>query len=175
MAIRSSSGRLARLRSARCQQASERGVVNAIAAAPDGGIYIGGAFTDVGDANGDRIVKWSGSAWSSSEHRHRQRIPSTRWRSGQDGKLYVGGIVHESRRWQRRLHQLSGTARPGHRSAPGMNGDVYALAIGPDGTLYATGAFTTAGGVTVNGIAKWNGTAWTAVGTGVGVAGGKFG
>jgi hypothetical protein len=33
--------------------------------------------------------------------------------------------------------------------------------------LYAGGTFVSAGGVTVNRIAKWNGTAWSALGTGV--------
>ena len=34
------------------------------------------------------------------------------------------------------------------------------------GNLYVGGNFTTAGGVTVNNIAKWDGTAWFALGTG---------
>lgn len=46
----------------------------------------------------------------------------------------------------------------------GMNGDVNALAISPAGVLYAGGAFTTAGGTTVRGVASWNGTAWAALG-----------
>ena len=52
----------------------------------------------------------------------------------------------------------------------GMSGGVHALITFDDGTgpaLYAGGSFTTAGGVAVNGIARWNGTAWSAVGGGV--------
>ena len=42
---------------------------------------------------------------------------------------------------------------------------VYALAVsGTD--LYAGGHFTTAGGVTANYIAKWDGSAWSALGSG---------
>jgi hypothetical protein len=48
-----------------------------------------------------------------------------------------------------------------------MNGIVYALAVAPNGDIYAGGVFTTAGGTTVNGIAKWNGTAWSALSSGV--------
>jgi hypothetical protein len=45
---------------------------------------------------------------------------------------------------------------------------VYALALGLDGTtLYAGGDFATAGGTTVNGIAKWDGSAWASMGGGV--------
>lgn len=48
-----------------------------------------------------------------------------------------------------------------------MNDTVEELAIGPDDTLYAGGQFTTAGGNSVNYIASWNGTSWSALGSGV--------
>ena len=38
----------------------------------------------------------------------------------------------------------------------GMNGTVYALAVGLDGSLYAGGDFNTAGGAAANGIARWD-------------------
>ena len=48
----------------------------------------------------------------------------------------------------------------------GMNYEVMALAV--SGTnLYAGGWFTTAGGVAVNRIAKWDGSAWSALGSGM--------
>ena len=50
----------------------------------------------------------------------------------------------------------------------GMDGSVYALAADAAGTVYAGGNFTTAGGVTVNGIAKWDGAGWSALGSGMG-------
>jgi hypothetical protein len=49
-------------------------------------------------------------------------------------------------------------------SGTGVGGGVHALAAHDDGSgpaLYAGGSFTTAGGVTVNRIAKWNGVAWS--------------
>ena len=50
---------------------------------------------------------------------------------------------------------------------PGMNTYVYALAVGPDGSLYAGGDFTTAGGVAAHHIARWDGTAWQPLGSGM--------
>lgn len=47
----------------------------------------------------------------------------------------------------------------------GMNGDVEGLVIDRRGLLYAAGSFTTAGGVTVAGVAVWDGAVWAAVGT----------
>ncbi len=43
-----------------------------------------------------------------------------------------------------------------------MNERVFALAMW-GGNLYAGGAFTNAGGVTANCIAKWNGSTWEAL------------
>src|SRR5258708_19636873 len=48
-----------------------------------------------------------------------------------------------------------------------MDGSVSALAVSGN-DLYATGYFSTAGGVAANGIAKWDGSSWSALGSGVG-------
>ena len=50
--------------------------------------------------------------------------------------------------------------------APGLNGDVYALAVDENGNLYAGGYFATAGGLTVDHVSRWNGSAWSALGSG---------
>ncbi len=55
----------------------------------------------------------------------------------------------------------------------GIAGDVFALAVMPNGDLIAAGKFLIAGGVIVNNIARWNGTYWSSLGTGVGVNGGS--
>ena len=50
---------------------------------------------------------------------------------------------------------------------PGVNGYVNALALDGSGNLYAGGDFTTAGGVSANRVAKWNGSKWSALGSGL--------
>ncbi|MBI5865255.1 MAG: hypothetical protein HZB38_12240 [Planctomycetes bacterium] len=55
-------------------------------------------------------------------------------------------------------------------SPPGLNGAVNALTTFDDGggpALYVGGAFTTAGGVAANRIAKWSGGGWSPLGSGV--------
>jgi hypothetical protein len=55
--------------------------------------------------------------------------------------------------------------------------DVLALTAYDDGSgpaLYAGGSFTKAGGVTVRSIAKWDGTSWSALGSGVAASGTGF-
>jgi hypothetical protein len=49
----------------------------------------------------------------------------------------------------------------------GVNSFINTMAVAPNGTLYAGGNFTIAGGVTVNYIAKWNGSSWSALGGGM--------
>ncbi len=59
----------------------------------------------------------------------------------------------------------SGTGHRGQRFPAADS--VNALIVDPSGNLYVGGSFTSAGGVTVNNIAKWNGTSWSAIGGGV--------
>lgn len=49
----------------------------------------------------------------------------------------------------------------------GFDAAVWALAVAPDGTLYAGGVFTTADGNAAACIAKWSGSAWSAIGAGL--------
>ncbi|MFN9306725.1 MAG: hypothetical protein ACK6DT_11755 [Planctomycetota bacterium] len=48
-----------------------------------------------------------------------------------------------------------------------MSFSVPALAVLPNGDLVAGGSFTTAGGVAANRIARWNGSTWSALGSGM--------
>ena len=54
----------------------------------------------------------------------------------------------------------------------GCNGIVRAILVHPDGSVYVGGAFTLAGGVGSTGyFAKWNGSVWSALGSGLGLGG----
>src|ERR1041384_3301560 len=71
------------------------------------------------------------------------------------GSLYIGGD----------LTVVGGVGSP--RGA-GMNPYGYVLALAVAGTsLYAGGDFTTAGGSAANSIAKWDGSHWSALGSGM--------
>ena len=50
----------------------------------------------------------------------------------------------------------------------GMDQDVWCLAASPQGELYAGGHFTTAGGVPARRVARWAGTDWAPLGSGLG-------
>ena len=59
-----------------------------------------------------------------------------------------------------------GTGAAPNPAFPGNASDVKALVYGPDGALYAGGDFVLMDGVTVNGIARWDGSTWSALGSG---------
>jgi trimeric autotransporter adhesin len=46
----------------------------------------------------------------------------------------------------------------------GLDGTVTAIVIAKDGTLYAGGCFSVAGGHPVRNVARWDGNSWSAVG-----------
>src|ERR1051325_6622605 len=55
----------------------------------------------------------------------------------------------------------------------GVDGEVFAIAaIGND--LYVGGRFVKAGDLVVNSIARWDGTNWSAIGSGIGSKGGSI-
>jgi hypothetical protein len=58
-------------------------------------------------------------------------------------------------------------------SFPGTDGDVYAAVADGSGTVYIGGHFSVVGNALATNIAKWNGTNWSALGSGVG-GGNKF-
>lgn len=86
---------------------------------------------------------------------------------GKYGEIYIGGDFSS-------VGGVAGTSKIAYwdgtrwnQMAGGMNGAVYAIAIAPNGDVYATGGFTVAGGGACTRIAKWNGTSWSALGTGL--------
>ncbi|HCE47042.1 MAG TPA: hypothetical protein DET40_26135 [Lentisphaeria bacterium] len=134
--------------------------------------YVGGNFTQIGGVAANNIAKWDAttSTWSALETGMDSAVKSLVV-DPVTGNLYVGGFFTSA----------GGVANTGciAKWAPatstwsalgtGMTGDfdiVNALAF--DGAnLYAAGFFADAGATTdVNNIARWDGAAWSALGTG---------
>lgn len=132
-------------------------------------LYVGGFFAQMGGVAANRIAKWDGVNWSALG-------------SGMDGNvfalatngtdLYAGGLFNTAGGVAaNRIAKWNGSAwsalGAGMSSAnPQTYRYVATLAIlGTD--LYAGGLFTSAGGRTVNHIAKWDGTSWWPLGSGL--------
>ncbi|MBF9224277.1 T9SS type A sorting domain-containing protein [Hymenobacter ruricola] len=145
--------------------------VNALALAPNGDLYVGGAFTQAGSVAAAFIAKWNGTTWSTLGSGLTNGMDGTvsALALAGNGDLYAGGsfslangiIANHVARW-------NGTAWSslGVGPANGIDASVNALAVAANGDVYAGGGFTQAGGAPASRVARWNGTAWAPIGTG---------
>jgi len=149
-------------------------VVNCMAEAPDGKIYVGGSFTDAGsDAAADYIARWNPitELWEKIVQLNSNALSMV---FDANGNLYIGGSFANvggvaNADYIAKISNLSGTPTVSALGT-GLNGFCYSIAISPDGYLYAGGDFTLAGGVTnTNHIAKYNPSTntWSALSTGL--------
>jgi hypothetical protein len=140
-----------------------------------GNLYIGGTFTLVGNTSANSIAKWDGSSWSAlgpglngtnGPTAFGNPIVSALAVSGSD--VYAGGFFNGAAaniaKWDGGNWSPLGSGMSGPPQYPYSS--VAALAV-IGGYLYAGGTFTNAGGSTANYIAKWDGTNWTTLGSGM--------
>ncbi len=133
----------------------EAPVVKALAFDATGRLIVGGQFTTAGGVAVNGLAAWNGTSWSALGEGLSAPIESIAVTSG--GEIYVAGNSF--------LARISG----GAWSA--VNGlDVYGLikkiSLDPAGNLYIFGWINAISGVPVNGIAKWDGTTVSPLGSG---------
>ncbi|MBF9219563.1 T9SS type A sorting domain-containing protein [Hymenobacter sp. BT662] len=135
-------------------------------------IYVGGEFSSVGNVVARNVAQWDGTSWSSL---------GTGAANGANGPvyalvvagsdLYVGGRFTQAGGISARsVAKWNGTSWSGLGAGIDSNSSqpsrVQALAmLGPD--LYVGGNFTLAGSVSANSVAKWDGNAWSGLGSGL--------
>ena len=136
-------------------------------------LFVGGAFDHVGGVPAHAIAKWDGATWSALGSGVLGAVfDLAAYDDGSGPAIYVagsqlfaGGVpVSGISRWNG-----SSWSDVGSGMGPSFRYIVRSLSVyGPPGAeeLYAGGDFSTAGGVAAEHIAKWNGSAWSAVGTG---------
>jgi Leucine-rich repeat (LRR) protein len=128
-------------------------------------LYIGGYCLNAGGVPANYIAKWDGSAWSALSTGTNARI-YTIASIGTD--IYAGGLFTSAGGVANTnyIAKWNSVTKTWSALGTGMNGAVNAL-IASGGNIYAAGSFTKAGGVTVNYVAKWDGSSWSALGTGM--------
>ena len=136
-------------------------------------VYIGGSFSSAGGISTNNIAKWDGSTWLAVGIGISNAVLSIAIDSSDNA--YVSGF----------FDMINGVS--GYKLIAKWNGSTWSklgdglqflgttpqppcssIAIDNGNNVYACGEFTTASGITVNRVAKWNGTSWSRLGTGVG-------
>ena len=155
-------------------------IVYDLAVFDDGGgaaLYAGGPFTTAGGVIANGIAKWNGSSWSALGSGMNDLVAALIvFDDGGGPALYAGGDFTTAGGVSANRIAKWNPGVPGSWSplGAGMNDPfsiaVSALAVFDDGggpALYAGGYFTTAGGVSANRVAKWDGSSWSPLGSGV--------
>ncbi len=152
--------------------------VTALAVATNGDVLAGGNFITAGGVATDRVARWNGTEWSAirpggsggSVPITEKTVYALTVTPG--GEFFAGGDFLQLEgvrslgvsRWDSNTWSELGEVGPTPNL--GMNGNVRALLNLPNGDLVTGGAFTRAGAVDANSIARWDGTAWSAFGDG---------
>jgi len=148
--------------------------IYAEAVAPNGDVYVGGDLDSIGGLKTGRVARWG-----ASDHQWHALGKGITWGrvyslviSG--SYLYVGGYfdaVNDTdipadgiARWNMNTSTWSTVGGPGFSKTSGSP-DVYALAVDGSGNVYAGGDFSFINGLQVLNVAKWSGSAWSAVGS----------
>jgi hypothetical protein len=139
------------------------GDVKALAAANDV-LYAGGVFTASGGAGVARIARWNGASWSAMGSGFSRDVNALVIYGGSliAGGQFNGSSLYQIARWDGAAWRALGNGL----SPRGNNRAVYALAVS-GGDLIAGGVFDEASGISVNNIARWNGSAWSQLGDGL--------
>lgn len=122
-------------------------------------LYAGGSFFSAGPANTPGIARWDGSSWSALGTGVSDGVLAL---AKTDGKLLIGSVSGYS------FVEWNGTSysTTDHRfDAVSDNVLVRAICI-IGSSVFIGGKFTRINGIEANSIAKWDGSAWTPLGTG---------
>ena len=139
-------------------------------AADETALYAGGNFDSIGGVEAASVAAWNGTAWAAlgGGALEDDLVPHVKALALQGNQLYVGGgfdraagkTVRNIAVWNRATATWSGLGQ-GMRGQFG-DGEVRAL-LPLGGELYAAGDFAFAGGIAAKHVARWNGTAWSAL------------
>jgi hypothetical protein len=136
--------------------------VRALAVLPNGDLVAGGQFATAGGVTCNGVARWNGTAWAPLGSGVNYAVLALATLPNGDlvagGTFYMAGgaICNNIARWDGTVWAALGS---GITSSSGSVA-VEALITLPNGDVVAGGAFGVAGGVTCNGIARWDGTAW---------------
>lgn len=152
-------------------------VTHALVALKNGDLVAGGEFTAAGGFPANHIARWNHATQSWSPLGEGVNSWVLTLAEMPDGDIVAGGYFTEAggakanhiARWNEASQTWSTLGDDGGGVGVGGFTSVSSLLAMPDGNLYVGGTFLTAGDVTTNSVARWNGTTqtWSALGAGV--------
>jgi len=147
------------------------GWVSALVEMPNGDLIAGGSFTTAGGVPVNNIARWNGAAWSplgagiqGGSVSALAALPNGDLIAGGHFTTAGGSPIALIARWDGSAWTGlgAGVAGPWNPSP-----SVRTLAVSTNGNLIVGGSFMTAGSVAAQNVAQWNGTTWSAIGTGL--------
>ena len=141
------------------------GGVKALAVMPNGNLVAGGSFSRVGAVQAPNLAAWNGTAWTAIGAGTLGPVEAVA--AMPNGDLIVGGSMYVYNGGGAPAASFIARRSGGVWSAlgSGVNGNVGELAVLPTGELAVGGGFSSAGGVPVTGLARWDGVAWSSLGS----------
>ena len=144
-----------------------------MAEGPDGKIYVGSAFTNAGGVeSADYLARWNPvtEAWEAVVSGINAAVRCLAFDA--NGDLYAGGDFTElgsvSGNRIVKISNLDGMPTISSLGPSfGLDDTCHSIAINSNGDVYAGGVFEHVGYLTVGGIAKWDGSAWSALAAGL--------
>jgi|GEM_PF-6856581 len=132
--------------------------IRTLAVSSAGLLYVGGVFTSVGGVAATNVTSYNPATttWAA--------VGAGIAAGGVTSLVTVGTSIYAAVEAQG-IYKSTG----GNFTAIGVatGGDADSVAVDAAGNIYAAGTFTVIGGVAANRIAKYNGVAWTPLGTGL--------
>jgi len=134
-----------------------------------GNLYVARKIVDsMGNLDTSIISKWNGSTWSNLGTKMNAGV--TTLAIDGSGNLYAGGnfdtvdgiAVNHIAKWNGSTWSALGSGLGGS-----IGYSMCSILVDGSGNLYVGGQFITAGSTIVNRVAKWNGSEWSALGSGI--------
>lgn len=130
----------------------------------NGKLIAGGKFFEAGGVEVRYLAQWDGTEWTDVNGDMGSYVVSL---VVFQNKLIIGGYFRDADGFP--ANYIVGYDEQWFSLGSGMGGSqgqVMALSV-HNNKLYAGGFFTSAGGIPANHIAEWNGTSWSALGSGI--------